>query len=222
MPSIDDLRAAISSAPVATALIALNLVVFVAVNVEGRLLDVLGLPPDWAGLLEQPWTVLTVFFTAEMLIHVAGAVLVIGLFGARFERIAGSGHALGVYLLAGLAGSLALVATAVATGFDEPSRGASAAFFGLLAALAACSREAWGPKLHVEKVVAVVVLMQLAPLVGIGDWVSSAAHLAGMGVGAAYGHRLRSVASVRRGEGWRPPARRPHRGDANATDASGS
>ena len=163
MPSIADLRAAITSAPMSVVLIAVNLAVFIAATIDGRLMDVLALPPDWARLLEQPWTVVTVFFTAEVPIHIFAAVFIIGLFGTRFERIAGSRHALGVYLLAGLVGSLALVATAVATGFDEPSNGASAAFFGLMAVLAACSREAWGPKLHVEKVLAVVVVTQLDP-----------------------------------------------------------
>ena len=194
MPSMDDLRAAIASAPMAAALIAVNLAVFIAVNVDSRLLDVVTLPPDWAGVLAQPWTLVTVFFTAEVFIHIAGAVLIIGLFGSRFERFAGSAHLLGVYVLAGLAGSLALVVTAVATGFDEPSRGASAAFLGLVAAVAACPREARGARLqHLDKVVAAVALVQLAPLVGIGHWVSSAAHLAGMGVGAVYGYRVRTT-----------------------------
>jgi membrane associated rhomboid family serine protease len=191
MPPISDLRAAITSAPMSAVLIVVNVAVFVAVRIDGRLMDVLALPPDRAGLLEQPWTVVTVFFTAEALIHIAAAVLVIGIFGVRFERVAGSKHVLGVYLLAGLAGSLALVATAVLTGFDEPSNGASAAFLGLMGALAACPRETWGAKLHVEKIVFVVVVAQLAPAVGIGDWVSSAAHLAGIGVGATYGYLVR-------------------------------
>jgi membrane associated rhomboid family serine protease len=191
MPPISDLRAAITSAPMSAVLIVVNVAVFVAVRIDGRLMEVLALPPDRAGLLEQPWTVVTVFFTAEALIHIAAAVLVIGIFGVRFERVAGSKHVLGVYLLAGLAGSLALVATAVVTGFDEPSNGASAAFFGLMGALAACPRETWGAKLHIEKIVFVVVVAQLAPAVGIGDWVSSAAHLAGIGVGACYGYLVR-------------------------------
>jgi membrane associated rhomboid family serine protease len=197
MPSIDDLRAAITSAPMAAVLIAVNLVVFIAVSIESRLLDVLSLPPEWVGVLEQPWTVLTVFFTAEMLMHIAGAVLVIGLFGARFERVAGSGHVLGVYLLAGLAGSLALVTTAAATGFDERSVGASAAFLGLMGALAACPRETWGAKLPVDKIVIVVLIVQLGPVAGIGDWVSSAAHVVGMTVGVAYGYRVRTSTASR-------------------------
>jgi membrane associated rhomboid family serine protease len=199
MLSPDDLRAAIISVPMTIVLIGVNLAVFIAVNVDRRLLDGLALPPDWARLLDQPWTVLTVFFTAEVLIHVAGAVLFLVIFGVRFERIAGAGHLLGVYLLAGLAGSLALLATAAVTGFDEPSVGASAAFLGLMGAVAACPREMWGTRLgHLEKAVAVVVVAQLAPALGVGDWVSSAAHLVGLGVGAAYGYRLRPTTTNRR------------------------
>lgn len=180
-------------------LIAVNLAVFAAVTIDRGLLDVLALPPDWSGLLEQPWTLLTVFFTAEQLFHIAGAVLVIGLFGARFERVAGSVHVLGVYLLAGLVGSIALVATAVVTGFDEPSVGASAAFLGLMGALAACPRQAWGAKLPVDKIVVAVIVVQLAPVVGIGGWMSSVAHLVGLAVGGAYGYRVRTTMS------WQPP-----------------
>ncbi len=161
-------------------LIAVNLAVFLAVTINRELLGVLALPPDWPGLREQPWTLLTVFFTAEQLIHIGGAVLVIGLFGTRFERVAGSVHVLGVYVLSGLAGSLALVATAVVTGFDEASVGASAAFLGLMGALAVCPRQAWGAKLPVDKIIVAVMVVQLAPIVGIGSWVSSVAHLVGI------------------------------------------
>ena len=190
MPSAD-LRAAISSAPMSAVLLALNLTVFVAVNIEGRLLDVFSLPPDWAGLLQQPWTVLTVFFTADAFVHIAVAILVIGLFGGKLERIAGSVQVLMVYLLAGLAGSLALVATAAVTAVDEPSVGASAAFLGLVGALAVCPRDAQGDELAVGKIVVVIVVLQLvAPALGIGDWASSAAHLAGLAVGAAYAYLL--------------------------------
>lgn len=199
MPSLDDLRAAITSAPMSAALIAVNLAVFVAVNLDRGLLDVLTLPPDWSGVAAQPWTVLTVFFTAEVLIHIAGAVLVIGFFGVRLERFAGALNVLGVYLVAGLAGSLSLVATAVATGFGQASVGASAAFLGLMGALAACPRNTWGPKLPVDKIVVAVLVVQLAPIMGFGDWVSSVAHAVGLAVGAAYGSRLRVVA------GRRPP-----------------
>lgn len=192
MRSIDDVRAAITSAPMSTVLIGVNLAVFAAVTVNSGLLDVLALPPDFAGVAAAPWTVLTVFFTAEAPIHIAGAVLIIALFGVRFEGYAGSGHVLGVYMLAGLAGSLSLVATAVATGFDEASVGASAAFLGLVGALAACPRRTWGAKLPVDKLIVVLAIIQLTPVVGFGDWVSSVAHLVGLAVGGAYGYTVRA------------------------------
>jgi membrane associated rhomboid family serine protease len=192
-----DLRTAITSAPMSAVLIAVNLTVFVAVNIEGRLLEFLALPPDWAGVAEQPWTLLTVFFTAEVLIHIAAAVLAIGLFGPKFERVSGSVHALAVYVLAGLAGSLAIIVTSTLTGLDEPSVGASAAFLGLFGALAASPRSAWGTKLPMDKLVIVVVVIQLVPT---GDWASSAAHLVGLAVGAAYGYLLRSKTTSERRE----------------------
>jgi membrane associated rhomboid family serine protease len=186
-----DLRAAITSAPMSGLLIALNVAAFAAITVEGRLLDVLALQPGWSALADQPWTLVTVSFASSEVLHLAVAVLVIGLFGPRFERLAGSALVLGVYLLAGLAGSIALVATAAATGFDGPSVGASAAFLGLVGALATSPREAWGAGLPVHKVVIVVLVIQvIAPILGIGDWVSSAAHTAGLAVGTASAHLL--------------------------------
>lgn len=174
------------------AVLVVNVAVFVAVTVQHQLIEPLALPPDWAGLAAQPWTALTVSFTAEAVRHIAIAVLVIVLFGGKLERVAGAVHVLAVYLVAGLAGSLALVTTAAATGFDEPSVGASAAFLGPVGALAATPRGAWGEQLAVGKIVIVVLVIQLAaPAVGIGDWVSSAAHLAGLAAGAAYGYLLR-------------------------------
>jgi membrane associated rhomboid family serine protease len=128
------------------------------------------------------------------------AVLAIGLFGPKFERAAGSVHVLTMYLLAGLAGSLAIIVTSTLTGLDEPSVGASAAFLGLVGALAASPRGAWGAKLPMDKIVIVVLVIQLAPVAGIGDWASSSAHLVGLAVGVTYGYLLRSTTISERRE----------------------
>ena len=138
------------------------------------------------------------FFSTQVLVHLAGTVLIIGLFGARIERFAGAAHLLGVYLLAGLTGSLALVATAEATGFDARSLGPSAAFLGLAGALAALPRRAGWDRFPLDKLVVVLLVAQLAPVVGIGDWVSSAAHAAGLAVGVGYGYLLRSRTAAER------------------------
>ncbi len=190
-----NVRVGITSSPVSTTLIAVNVVIFAAVTLDAPLVELLSLPPDWESVMAQPWTLLTVFFTSEAVVHIAVAVLAIGLFGPRFERLAGPVHVLAVYLLAGLAGSLALVSVAAATGFDEPSVGASAAFLGLVGALAASPRSAWWDRLPLDKAVIVVVTIQVAaPVMGIGDWFSSAAHMAGLAVGVGYGYLLRSRA----------------------------
>lgn len=193
MPSIGDLRATITSAPMSAILIVVNAAVFVAVTIEDRLLDVLALPPSWAGIAEQPWTLFTVFFSTYAWFHVGAAILVIAVFGVRLERVVGAGHVLAVYMLAGLAGSVAIVTTAPLTGFDETALGASAAFLGLVGALAVLPRSAWGKRLEVNKWVVVVLATQiLVPVVGVGDWVSSAAHVAGLAVGAGYVYLLRA------------------------------
>jgi hypothetical protein len=71
--------------------------------------------------------------------------------------------------------------------------GASAAFLGLVGALATSPRATWSDRLPVDKVVLVVLVIQIAaPALGIGDWSSSAAHIVGIVVGAADGHLLRS------------------------------
>ncbi len=193
---ISNVRAAIAAAPMSTALIVVNVVVFVAINLDARRFDVVSLPPSWDGVAAQPWTLLTVFFSTQVLVHIAGTALIIGLCGPRIERWAGSAHLLGVYLFAGLAGSFALVATAEATGFDARSLGPSAAFLGLVGALAALPRRAWWDELPLDKAVIVLLVAQLAPVMGIGDWVSSAAHTAGLAVGVGYGHLLRSRGTV--------------------------
>jgi len=188
-----DLRAVLSSAPISAVLIAINVALFAAVTVDAHLLDVLALPPSWTEVTEQPWTVLTACFTSAVFIHIAVAVAAIGLFGVRFERHAGSAHVLVVYLLAGLGGSLALLATAAAAGVTDSSVGASAAFLGLAGALATSPRDTWWDRLPLDKVVVVVLVIQVAaPALGIGDWSSSAAHTAGLGIGAAYGYLLRT------------------------------
>lgn len=190
---LPNVRAAIAAAPVSTALIVINIMVFAAINLEDRLFDVVSLPPSWEGVAAQPWTLLTVFFSSQVVFHIALTVLVIGVFGWRVERWAGSAHVLGVYLLAGLAGSIALVTTAQAIGFDARSLGPSAAFFGLMGALTALPRRAWWSKLPLDKLVVVALLFEVAsPIMGIGSWVTSAAHVTGLAVGLGYGYLLRS------------------------------
>jgi membrane associated rhomboid family serine protease len=185
--------------PATVALVLLNTAGFVALTVDGDLADVLGLPAGWSEIAQQPWTLLTVLFTSASVAHLLVAVAVIVLAGGALERRVGSVNVLGVYLLSGLAASLAM-ATAVSAGVTgtQTSLGASGAFLGLVAALAAMRPSTAAlARLSLPKIaVAIAALNVLAPVLGVGDWTSSVAHLSGLAVGAAWGLRARAAERV--------------------------
>jgi membrane associated rhomboid family serine protease len=174
--------------PATIGLVLSNVAVFVARTIDSGLDDVLGLRRGWNEVLEQPWTLLSVAFTGANLLHLALAVGVILLAGGAVERRVGSLHLLGIYVASGVAGSMAM-ATAASAGVDasEISLGASAAFLGLVGALAALPTDKALGSLHLPQVAIVVTGLNLIqPVLGVGDWTSSAAHLAGLAVGAAW------------------------------------
>lgn len=174
-------------------LIAANVVVFLMLALSPSLEEVLGLPPDVRGVAGQPWSLVTVAFTSANVLHLLVAVAVLVVFGMEVEHLIGPGHLLAVYLLAGIGGAVATLAVAGPTEFSDTSLGASAAFLGVLGAAAVIPRSPLLRQLQVEKVVAVVaVIAVVGPLAGVGEWVSSAAHAAGMAAGALYSSRRRT------------------------------
>lgn len=93
--------------PVALALIVVNVAVYLALTAAPGLEEVLGLPAGWDAVADRPWAPVTVIFTAGSLLHLAGAVAFVLVFARELERLAGGMHLLAVYVLAGVAGSLA-------------------------------------------------------------------------------------------------------------------
>jgi len=174
--------------PATIGLALINVAVFVALATDSGLDDVLGLGRGWSEVLDRPWTLLSVAFTGTHLLHVALAVGVILLAGGALERRLGSLHLIGIYVASGVGGSVAM-ATAASAGVDtsEISLGASAAFLGLVGALAALPMEGAMARLNLPKVAVVVAGLNLVlPLLGWGDWTSSVAHLAGLAIGATW------------------------------------
>lgn len=191
--SFDRSHAPLPRTPVALALIALNVAVYLALAAAPGLEQVLGLPAGWEAVADRPWTPVSVIFTAGNLLHLAGAVGFVFVFGRGLEELAGGIHLLTVYLLTGLAGSIALTALAGPTGLAELSLGASASFLGLFGAIAVLPHPERLERFPVRPILAAVVLVNIAgPLMGLGGWASSAAHGAGIAVGALYGWALRS------------------------------
>jgi rhomboid protease GluP len=196
--ALDVSPATLRRTPVAVALIALNVAVFAALTLATRLEDALGLPAGWDAVVDAPWTLVTVIVTAGNLLHLAGAVAFIFFFGRELERLAGGLHLLAVYVLAGVAGSIALTSVASTTGMDGVSLGASASFLGLFGAVAVLPRWERLERFPVLPILAAIIVVNIAaPLLGLGGWESPAAHGAGLGVGALYGWALRAGGRVR-------------------------
>jgi len=189
--------------PATMALALLNAAAFAALSVDVDLVDVLGLPAGWGEFAEQPWTAITATFTSGTFAHLLVAVAVIAVAGGALERRVGSVRVLAIYLLSALAASVAIATAASAgVGGSQTSLGASGAFIGLVGALAAMpATTAAVARLNLSEVVVVIVVVNLlAPVAGIGDWTSAAAHVTGLAVGSLLGLRTRA--------GQRFPARR--------------
>lgn len=175
--------------PVVLALIAMLVIVFIAQLAIPGLGDRLSLPGTAADLGDRPWSPLTVMFVHESIVHLGVMVLMLAGFGVLLEQRARSVDVVAVYLLAGLAGSLAVVAALAALETDGTLVGASAAVFGVAAAalvMRPSSRILGGTATQwLAALVAINIVFLLSqPL-------SSVAHLTGVAVGVAYGSVLK-------------------------------
>jgi membrane associated rhomboid family serine protease len=181
------------SSPAVLALIGISIAVFVAQLIRSDVAEALVLHSG-AALTERPWTLLTVFFLHEILVHIAALVLIMLVFGVALEQLVGARHVVLIYLAAGFVGSLAIVLASGALGLDERMVGSSAAFHGIIAAFIALRPDTvvLGSKAKTWLLVLVAVNLVLmfptdfTPLSGAG-------HLAGLAVGFLYGRQLRTA-----------------------------
>ncbi|WP_165774670.1 rhomboid family intramembrane serine protease [Candidatus Viridilinea mediisalina] len=116
-------------------IVLINIIVFTVLNLFPETRNVLLLDPH--RVMEAPWTVISVFFSHEMLIHIVLNMGVLLPFGRRLERIVGGGKLLSVYGLCGFLGSLTIIPFADVIQWIGPVVGASAAVYGVVAALSA-------------------------------------------------------------------------------------
>lgn len=179
----------LAQSPTVLALIAMLIIVFLAQLAIPGLGDRLSLPGTPADLGDRPWSPLTVMFVHEVIVHLGVMVLMLAGFGVLLEQRARGVHVVAVYLLAGLAGSLAVVAALAAFEADGTLVGASAAVFGVAAGalvLRPSSRILGGTATQwLAALVAINIVFLLSqPL-------SSIAHLTGVAVGMVYGTSLK-------------------------------
>lgn len=190
-------KSALLELPATIGLAGLNVCAFVVLSIAPELREVLGLSGGWDGLAERPWAPITVIVTSENVLHLTLVVGLLVVFGREVERALSPGALVLIYVLSGLAGSLAMVAATGPTGFDGTALGASAATLGVAGALAVLPSRA--RRFRVGPLIVVVLLVNLAgPLLDeTQEWISTFGHLAGLAVGAAYAYPQRSRADPR-------------------------
>ncbi len=116
-------------------LILLNILVFLIIITVPNSREAILLNPEF--IRQTPWTLFTVIFSHELPLHLIINMALVFLFGRELEQIAGSRNVLLVYILPGVLGSLTVIPYANIIQWTGPTVGASAAVFGVVAALAA-------------------------------------------------------------------------------------
>ncbi|MDD2564923.1 MAG: rhomboid family intramembrane serine protease [Salinivirgaceae bacterium] len=118
MSLIDEIRAAARSGGMVTQLIAINLGVFLIVNLVGvfyflggnggsnMLTSYLAVPASIPMLWTRPWTIFTYMFLHEGFLHILFNILWLYWFGTIFLQYFSSKQLLGLYILGGLFGGL--------------------------------------------------------------------------------------------------------------------
>jgi membrane associated rhomboid family serine protease len=110
-------------------------IVFFVKILFGRIVDYyLALHPLL--VYKMPWQLVTSIFVHSGFEHFFVNMFVLLFFGSELERRVGSGNYLKIFLISGIAGSLAYLAYAYLTKSFAFAMGASAAIFGIMGALA--------------------------------------------------------------------------------------
>ena len=116
------------------ALVGVNVLIYLALVLSPELSNLLLLSQNLDVVQDQPWTIITVFFAHELHIHLLLNLSIILVFGTLLEDETGPILVLTTYFLAGIAGSIGIIAVEPFTS-EELIPGASAAALGLHAAI---------------------------------------------------------------------------------------
>lgn len=121
------------------AIILINVVVYMLLFTGVMENEALMLSPNLATVLERSWTLISVFFTHENILHLVANMLLFYLFGKTLETLKGSKAVILVYVLAGLLGSLGALLVSSLINATDLMLGASAAVFGVVSAVGVIS-----------------------------------------------------------------------------------
>lgn len=135
--------------------------------------------PDITGLPFEPWRLLTAILVHGGLWHLALNMLALWMLGRSLEPMLGRGRFVTLYLLSGLAGSVAVAAISPMSA----TVGASGAIFGLFGALLVIGRHI-GANI---RGLAVILLVNLVVGFVFYQQIAWQAHVGGLAVGALVG-----------------------------------
>ncbi|MBI4360520.1 rhomboid family intramembrane serine protease [Candidatus Micrarchaeota archaeon] len=162
-------------------------------------------PTFWlnpGSVFSAPWTLITSMFLHGGWVHLFFNGFALYMFGPYLERIVGSNRFLLIYFGAGIAGSLAYVASFY-LGFlpqSIPALGASGAIFGILGAVAVLRPNLmilmWFVPMPMKYAALVWVALSLFETLNVSGGIAGAAHLGGLVVGAVAAYFLKRQGDV--------------------------
>lgn len=173
-------------------IVVINIVLYLMINFIPDLAENLLLSTDLKVIIQKPWTLVTVFFSHEIHIHILLNMLVFLIFGSELEKITNKSTIFAIYVLAGLSGSFVIIPVSNLIGNTTLIAGASASVFGIVGAygvlrpdqLILRSKAKWW-------VISLILLNVVTIFIGSQTSDSSAAHLIGIFVGLAIGYLLK-------------------------------
>jgi rhomboid protease GluP len=172
-------------------LIALNVIFYVYTSIAGG--NLIETSPSMLVLYGQVnflvyhgwyWQLLTSMFVHVSIVHIAGNMLFLLIFGLRAEEMFSLTEFLTIYLLGGLTGNLLSL---VFLPLNVPSAGASGAIFGMFGATILYTRRTVGQSITGALIYAFFLLFMSS-----GQNVNDFAHIGGLATGLLIGYFLAS------------------------------
>lgn len=170
-------------------IIIINIFIYLVLNFFPQSKEYVLLIRNYKTAMLRPWTIISVFFSHENMVHLLFNMFILWVFGTRLEKATNLKTTLLVYFLSGIAGSLLCLMTNIFfIDLNEYMVGASAAVFGIVGMYTYLQPNViiFGSKTKTWMVVLFIVTV----LLGFNDNKtidSSIAHLAGMIVGILMG-----------------------------------
>lgn len=178
-------------------IVLINIFVFIALNLFTRLEETLLLSHQISLIIEKPWTLITVFFSHQNVVHLGLNMMLFIYFGLRLEKRT-SVKTLGViYFSAGLMGSLSFPLSGLIINGSGLIAGASAAVLGVVSAYSVLkpnhlilkSKAKWWT-------VALIIFSMISAILFPETLDSDVAHLTGILIGLSFGFYIKKKSNI--------------------------